>query len=88
MSTLTVKMPEKLYLRLRDEAAGRGINCSEFIRQAVESMLNVGEQPAAGTCLSLARDLVGCLDGERDLATNPRHMKGFGSRVWAENVFE
>lgn len=79
MTTLTVKMPEKLSLRLRDEAAGRGMNCSEFIRQAVENMLNVGEQPGAGTCLSLSSDLAGCLDGASDLATNPKHMKGFGS---------
>jgi len=79
MTTLTVKMPEKLSLRLRDEAAGRGVNCSEFIRQAVERMLEAADQPAAGTCLSLARDLAGCLDGAYDLATNPEHMKGFGS---------
>ena len=79
MTTLTVKMPEKLSLRLRDEAAGRGMNCSELIRRAVENILEGDDQPAAGTCLSLARDLAGCLEGARDLATNPKHMKGFGS---------
>ena len=79
MTTLTVKMPEELSLRLRDEATGRGMNCSELIRRAVESMLEVAGQPASGTCLSLAHDLAGCLDGSRDLATNPKHMKGFGS---------
>jgi hypothetical protein len=79
MTTLTVKMPERLSLRLRDEAAGRGLNCSEFIRQAVENMLDATDQSGRGSCLSLARDLAGCLDGARDLATNPDHMKGFGS---------
>ena len=79
MTTLTVKMPEKLSLRLKDEAAGRGMNCSELIRRAVEKLLEADDQPTTGTCLSLARDLVGCLDGARDLATNPRHMQGFGS---------
>ncbi|MEI6218339.1 MAG: ribbon-helix-helix protein, CopG family [bacterium] len=79
MTTLTVKMPEKLSLRLRDEAAGRGMNCSELIRRAVESMLQADDRPATGTCLSLAQDLAGCLDGASDLATNPKHMGGFGS---------
>jgi Arc/MetJ-type ribon-helix-helix transcriptional regulator len=79
MTTLTVKMPEELSLRLRDEAAGRGLNRSEFIRQAVENMLEASDQPERGSCLSLARDLAGCLTGARDLATNPDHMEGFGS---------
>jgi metal-responsive CopG/Arc/MetJ family transcriptional regulator len=78
MTTMTLKMPEKLSMRLRDEAAERGINCSELIRRAVENMLKADDQPAAGTCLSLAHDLAGCLDGAHDLATNPRHLKGFG----------
>ena len=78
MTTLTVKMPESLSLRLKGEAAVRGMNCSELIRRTVESMLEANDQPAAGTCLSLAQDLVGCLDGARDLATNPKHMTGFG----------
>ena len=79
MTTMTVKMPEKLSLRLRDEAAGRGMNCSELIRRAVEDMLKADPQSAGETCLGLARDLAGRLDGARDLATNPEHMKGFGS---------
>ena len=79
MTTMTVKMPEKLSLRLRAEATERGMNCSELIRQTVENLLQSADQPAAGTCLNLARDLAGCLDGARDLATNPEHMKGFGS---------
>ena len=55
MTTLSVKMPEELCLRLRDEAAERGMNCSEFIRQAIENMFEAANRPAAGTCLSLAR---------------------------------
>jgi len=79
MTTLTVKMPESLSSRLRKEAAWRGVNCSELIRQSVESLLAAGDRPASGSCLSLAQDLAGCLEGARDLATNPKHMQGFGS---------
>jgi hypothetical protein len=79
MTTMTVKMPEALSSRLRDKAAERGMNCSELIRRAVETILITDVQPATGTCLFLARDLAGCLHGARDLATNPKHMKGFGS---------
>jgi hypothetical protein len=79
MTTMTVKMPERLSVRLRDEAAGLGMNCSQFIRKAVEDLLAGADRPAKGTCLSLARDLAGCVDGPRDLATNPKYMEGFGS---------
>lgn len=79
MTTMTVKMPEKLSLRLRDEAEERRTNCSTLIREAVEKMLETGNRPAKGSCLSQALDLAGCLDGARDLATNPDHMKGFGA---------
>lgn len=75
---MTIKMPEQMLARLRQQAAELGMNSSEFVRQAVEDLLNAGPKPVAGTCLSLASDLAGCLEGARDLATNPDHMKGFG----------
>ena len=78
MTTMTIKMPEQLSARLRQQALASGVNCSEFIRQAVEKLLSAGAPPAKGTCLSLASDLAGCLEGPRDLATNPVHMEGFG----------
>ena len=78
MATLTVKMPEQMSARLRQQAAEAGLNCSEFIRQAVDQLLSTAPRQAPGTCLSLAADLAGCLEGPRDLATNPDHMKGFG----------
>jgi predicted metal-binding transcription factor (methanogenesis marker protein 9) len=78
MTTMTIKMPDQMSMRLRQQAAELGMNGSEFIRQAVEKLLDAGPPATAGTCLSLASDLVGCLEGSRDLATNPDHMKGFG----------
>lgn len=78
MTTMTVKMPEKLSCRLRNEASERGTNCSTLVRQAIEDMLDASGRPAAGTCLDLACDLAGCLEGPRDLATNPRYLKDFG----------
>jgi Arc/MetJ-type ribon-helix-helix transcriptional regulator len=76
---MTIKMPEQMSARLRQQALESGVNCSELIRQAVEKLLHAGSRPAAETCLSLAADLAGCLEGPGDLATNPDHMKGFGA---------
>lgn len=78
MTTMTIKMPEKMSAQLRQQASELGLNCSEFVRQAIDAVLNTGTRKTAGTCLSLAPDLDGCLDGPCDLATNPDHMKGFG----------
>lgn len=78
MTTMTIKMPDQMSIRLRQQAAELGMNGSEFIRQAVEKLLEAGSPATVGTCLSLASDLAGCLEGPRDLATNPDHMKGFG----------
>jgi len=78
MTTMTIKMPEQMSARLRQHSAELGVNCSELVRQAVERLLDAGPRATTGTCLALAADLEGCLDGARDLATNPDHMKGFG----------
>ena len=78
MTTMTIKIPEQMSARLRGQAAILGMNSSEFVRQAIEKLLSAAPRAETGTCLSLASDLVGCLEGSRDLATNPDHMKGFG----------
>lgn len=35
-------------------------------------------RPTAGSCLDLAGDLVGCLEGPADLSTNSKYFEGFG----------
>jgi len=31
------------------------------------------------------RGMLGCFDGPTDLATNPRHMEGFGKNAWSDS---
>jgi predicted transcriptional regulator len=78
MTVMTVKMPDQLSCRLRHEASERGTSCSALVRQALEDMLDDSGHQAQGSCLALAADLAGCVEGSRDLSTHPRHMQDFG----------
>ena len=54
---------------------------SELVRRALVAYIARPEGEAGGfvSALDLAGDLVGCFDGgPPDLASNPRHMDGFG----------
>lgn len=31
------------------------------------------------------RGMLGCFDGPTDLATNPKHMEGFGRNAWSDS---
>lgn len=81
MKTLTVKLPEELAVRLQQRASRLGVSKSALVRQSVEDSLSgpsslVEEEPSA---YALMKDGCGCVDsGVSDLATNPKHMEGFG----------
>jgi metal-responsive CopG/Arc/MetJ family transcriptional regulator len=77
MSTLSLKMPEELATRLAAAARRRGTTRSALVRDALESYLrkvSVGN----GSAADLARDLIGVVEGPRDLSERSKHMKGFG----------
>ncbi|MCX6876247.1 MAG: ribbon-helix-helix domain-containing protein [Verrucomicrobia bacterium] len=79
MSTLSLKLPERLLERLEAESRARGTTKSSLVRQCLEKGL--GDRPAGdqATCYDLASDLAGSLKGlPRDLATNPKCLEGFG----------
>ncbi len=48
------------------------------MRTALEAYFVAKRQGLSGSCLDLASDLIGCLEGPADLSTNKRHMKEFG----------
>ena len=79
MTTISLKLPEHLLERLEKTSRARRTSKSSLVRECLEKALDA---PAAGgkaTCHDLARDLAGSLKGlPRDLATNSRHMEGFG----------
>jgi len=80
MSTLSLKLPDSLLLRLDRESRQRRMTKSALVRAALERELE--QQPTAkgASCHDLARDLAGSIKKRlpKDLATNPKHMEGFG----------
>ena len=78
MKTLTVKVPEKLDLKLAAVAAKRGESKSNLIRTAINSILNANETVTPSSCLDMAKDLVGSVEGPSDLSCNKKHLKGYG----------
>jgi len=78
MKTLTVKVPEELDLKLAAVAAKRGESKSNLIRTAINSILNASEAVNLNSCLDMAKDLVGSVEGPSDLSCNKKHLKGYG----------
>jgi hypothetical protein len=76
--TLSIKLPSELESQLRETAAESGETTSSIVREALAEYFSRAPRPKKGGALDLLGDLVGSLEGPRDLATNRKHMKGFG----------
>lgn len=81
MKTVTVKLPDELAIRVEKRAMRLGVSKSALLRDSLERSLGgdagaVEEEPSA---YDLMKDGFGCVEsGVGDLATNPKHMEGFG----------
>jgi len=79
MNTISLKLPDKLLALLEKESRARRTTKSSLIRESLEKTLVSRPSGNKASCYDLAQDLVGSLKGlPRDLATNPKHMEGFG----------
>ena len=79
MTTITCKIPEKLDVELEAVAEKRGVSKSEVIREAIEASLADPRHRVALSAFDVMKEACGIIKGgPRDLATDPRHMKGFG----------
>ncbi len=78
MATVTVKLSDALAARLRTAMKRRGRSQSALLREALEAHLEFDDETQAGTCLELARDLAGSLEGALDLSSHRRHLRGYG----------
>jgi len=80
MSTLSLKLPESLLLRLDQESRQRRVTKSALVRSALERELQPSKPARATSCYDLAHDLAGSVRKKlpKDLATNPKYMEGFG----------
>jgi Arc/MetJ-type ribon-helix-helix transcriptional regulator len=75
MKTMSLKLPADLRAWVAAEARRCQASQSEVIRQSLE---RVRKKPAADgflSCADLAGDLVGSLEGPRDLSTNKSYLK-------------
>ena len=77
MRSISLKLPDAVDARLEARARDSGRTKSEITREALVRFLD-GE-PASGTSsLDLVRDLVGSVRGPGDLASNKKHLTGYG----------
>lgn len=78
MQTISMRLPDDLLDELDRESKARHISKTELIRTSLEQTLRA-RPSGMGSCYDLAIDLAGSVKGlPRDIATNPKHMKGFG----------
>jgi predicted DNA-binding protein len=79
MQTFSLKLPDDLLVHLDGEAKARGVTKSRLVRESLEAALRKPTPGSAVSCYDLASDLAGTVKGlPKDLAENPKHMKGFG----------
>jgi Arc/MetJ-type ribon-helix-helix transcriptional regulator len=78
MKTLTVKVPEDLDLKLTAVAAKRRESKSALIRAALDLLVKSSEAITPNSCLDLAKDLIGSVEGPSDLSYSNKHLKGYG----------
>jgi len=78
MKTLSLKLPSSLSVKLERAAKQRGQSKSEVVRSALEQFLHGDCSIPPGSALEAVQPWAGCVEGPRDLATNPKYMEGFG----------
>jgi Arc/MetJ-type ribon-helix-helix transcriptional regulator len=81
MDTLTIKIPEDLAAAIEKAVRRTHLTKSELVRRALVAYTARQTGGQFVSALEQAGDLVGCFKGgPRDLASNPRHMEGFGKK--------
>jgi predicted transcriptional regulator len=74
MRTVSFKLPESLDDALTDLAKARRSSRSAIVREALESVAKAKRRSVT----ALAGSLVGSLEGPPDLASDAKHMAGYG----------
>lgn len=74
MRTVSFKLTEELDDALSELARERRSSRSALVREALESFAKGKRR----SFTALAADLVGCVEGPSDLASNRKHMMGYG----------
>ena len=78
MTTLTLKVPREMAAKLEAVAARKRVPKSKYVRNALDIALK--KEKDEPSLYDLMRDAIGCVNsGKKDLATNPKYMKGYGA---------
>lgn len=78
MKTLSLKLPDDLHSRLVHLSQERGTAKSEVVRAALEAYFAGKQSGGEVSCTDLAGDLIGSVEGPADLASSPKHLRGYG----------
>ena len=79
MTTISLKLPRALAVKLAAAARRQGTSKSALIREALESYFAQGDGAHFVSCYDLAADLAGSVDsGVGDLSYNKKRMEGYG----------
>ena len=80
MITMTCKLPAKLASELETLARTERRSKSALVREALETWLKAQRRRHPVRAYDIVKHLCGSIKGgPSDLATNPKHMKGFGA---------
>ena len=75
----TVEVPDELYRRAKAEAALRGRKLKDLVEEGLRLVLKLPHKADRTSLAGLTRRARGIIDsGVRDLASNPKHLAGFG----------
>lgn len=78
MKTISLKLPDEVHAKLASLSKQRGQAKSDIVRDALDAYLADRKKATRVSCADLAGDLIGSVSGPTDLATNPKHMEGYG----------
>jgi len=74
----SLRLPDPLAAQLASRARTLGQSKSAVARDLLQDGLAGKNGKRGPSCLDLAGDLVGCLQGPGDLSYNKKHMLGYG----------
>ena len=78
MKTIALKLSDELLVKIEHAANRIGQTRSALMRDVLEEFFAEQARVTPGSCLDLARDLAGCVQGPPDLSTNPAHLDDYG----------
>jgi hypothetical protein len=78
MKTVSLKLPDDLHAKLAQMSRKRSAAKSEVIRAALEAYFASAGCSGEPSCADLASDLIGTVAGPKDLASHPKHLRGYG----------